>query len=553
MIRQKFQNGQEGQILVVFVGVLILLLAMAAVAIDISGVYAARQAYRTAADASALAGAQELQQNLARAVGAGEYIKARNRAAEALGDQLGGTPVCVTNVNTASCTFSSTPYTATIRSPINPGECVSCQPTRSVEVKLENPTFPLFFSRVFGFNSFDVGVGSVAGLSFEKSYAIITLRPPRKLGSTFDVKDIMLDGGTVVNVSGGDVGSNANMDYSGSGTIMNLDPGYSMYYWSAAPPFNVPDWYPSGPNGIANTAPIQDPGYRYPLMSGSLGTAPNFDDARAGNYLTLPAVERADTDASCAAEVAKVDPTRYTFMASQPLNKIYCYNPGTYLSGNGAKNANITVASGDVALLKPGAYYLKSGLTVNGRLIGGYEPGSKGVALMFDEVGPGNSGSSIFSGNSALTIALNAGTRFPPTYAGGAPALAAQDWDDQPVQTTGLTPELLITLLVKKDPACFVPPASSFVEPAGCNATKNKTLNMAGGGSLALEGVQYAPTDNVEIHGGSSGNGRVGQIISWTLFYSGGTQINQQGPNTLGPGLLRLDGACTAPGTPCAP
>ena len=98
-----------------------------------------------------------------------------------------------------------------------------------------------------------------------------------------------------------------------------------------------------------------------------------------------------------------------------------------------------------------------------------------------------------------------------------------------------------------------MPSGSPFVEPSGCNAGKDKTLNMAGGGSLALEGVQYAPTDNVEIHGGSSGDGRVGQIISWTLFYSGGTRINQEGPNTLGPGLLRLDGACTAPATPCTP
>jgi hypothetical protein len=76
---------------------------------------------------------------------------------------------------------------------------------------------------------------------------------------------------------------------------------------------------------------------------------------------------------------------------------------------------------------------------------------------------------------------------------------------------------------------------------------------MAGGGSLALEGVQYAPTDNVEISGGSTGTGQVGQIISWTLKYSGGTHINQEGPATEGPGTLRLDAACTVPGTPCNP
>jgi hypothetical protein len=104
---------------------------------------------------------------------------------------------------------------------------------------------------------------------------------------------------------------------------------------------------------------------------------------------------------------------------------------------------------------------------------------------------------------------------------------------------------LLITLLVKKDATCFVPTSAPFVEPAGCDANKDKTINIAGGGSLALEGVQYMPTDNVEIHGGSAGYGQVGQIISWTLFYSGGTHINQEGPGGDGPGILRIDEACS--------
>ena len=44
------------------------------------------------------------------------------------------------------------------------------------------------------------------------------------------------------------------------------------------------------------------------------------------------------------------------------------------------------------------------------------------------------------------------------------------------------------------------------------------------------------PTDNVEIHGGSTGTGQVGQIVSYTLFYSGGTHINQEGPSNQAPG-----------------
>jgi hypothetical protein len=109
-----------------------------------------------------------------------------------------------------------------------------------------------------------------------------------------------------------------------------------------------------------------------------------------------------------------------------------------------------------------------------------------------------------------------------------------------------------MTLLVKKDPTCFVPPFPEH-EPTACDANHNTTLNLAGGGSLDIEGVQYAPTDNIKINGGSTGTGQAGQIWAWTLFYSGGTQINQQGAGNNGPGTLRLDAACTAPGTPCIP
>jgi hypothetical protein len=184
------------------------------------------------------------------------------------------------------------------------------------------------------------------------------------------------------------------------------------------------------------------------------------------------------------------------------------------------------------------------------------------VALMFDQSGPGNCSSCVFTGNSALTVALNAGTKFPPGASGTA-ATAAHDWNDALVQTSGPdspTPPLLMTVLVKHDldglgnsSACFIPTSAPFVEPAGCKDNRNQTINIFGNGDIALEGVQYAPTDNSTIGGNSSSHGQVGQIISWTLKYSGGIGINQQGPSNQGPGTLRLDAACTAPGTPCSP
>jgi hypothetical protein len=565
---------QRGQVLPLFALMLVALFAIAGLAIDVSSGYSTRQAYRTAADAASLAGAQNLQVAGSRAVTATERTKARTDALaslkQAFNSTATGVGACDPTTQIVECELLGTPLRVSIKTP-SP-TCVRCDLDHSVQVTVRNPTFQLSFARVLGINQWNVGSTSVAGLVYSKSYAVVTLRPPKDSGSTFLVNDITLNGnGTVVNVHQGDVGSNANMTYSGTGTVLNIDSGYGMYYFD---PYFAPRWYtspPIPPAQIVQQIPtlIADPLYRYPEMRGSLGSspcatgpadcAPTFDDARTSQYLTLPAVERADEVGSeCEAELAKVDPTVYTWISSYAPDDVYCFEPGIYQSGSGAKNAKIAIGTGEVGLLKPGAYYLKSGLDVGGngsRLLGGYVGGQPGVALMFDEC---NNTACIFRGNSADTIALNAGSKFPRGTPGTA-ATAAIDWDNQLVETSGPSspsPAILLTLLVIKDPTCYVPvPPQLLQEPAGCDpgAPTNFTINIAGGGQLDLEGVQYMPTDNVAISGSSDGNGTIGQIISWTLTYSGGTTLNQEGAGTQGPGTLRLDAACTAPGTPCNP
>jgi len=540
----------------VFALFLIVLFGMAALAIDVSGALSARRFYRSAADAAALAGGQDLQQGTSRTVTGAERTSARRDAMARLVSLLtaSSTPGCSPTADIVDCILPGTPYHVSIKTP-SP-TCVACAPQRSVQVTVRNTSYPLTFGRLFGQSTWNVATTSVAGLSYDKAYTIQTLRPPKKIGSTFDIKDITISGtGTRVTVVTGDVGSNSNMEYSGTVAQLVLDPDYSMFYYPGSPP-SGPLW---GTNPVGNPLPglMTDPNYRYPDMTG----APVYSDARTGTYADLPstgtppsrAVTRASTDPTCASEALKLDPTKYTFMATQPADKIYCFNPGIYKTLSGPSRAQIILGTGEVGLLKPGAYYLTEGMDVGGngaRIIGGYEPGSKGVAIMFDEC---STAACVFTGNTADTIALNAGTKFPPGSAGTA-ATAAIDWAGLKVETSGPdspNPPLPLTLLVKRDPTCFVPTTAPFVEPAACDAIHNTTINIAGGGSLALEGVQYLPTDNVQISGGSTGTGQVGQIVSWTLKYGGGTQINQQGPGTNGPGILRLDAACTAPSTPC--
>lgn len=548
MRRSLFALGQDpehtrGQVLPLFAIFLLVLLGMAALAIDVSGALAANRFHRSAADGAALAGAQDLQLGLTRTVTNTERTNARTHAMAQLVSLMSasGTPTCDTTVDIVDCALPGTRFLVSIKTP-SPS-CVTCDPNRSVQVTVRNPNYGLGFARLFGQTTWNVTSTSVAGLDHNKSYTIVTLRPPKKLGSTFDVKDITLDGGTVVTVSIGDVGSNSNMQYSGTGSLLVLNANYGMYYFD---PLSGPLWG-SNPVGQKITTLIEDPNYSYPSMVG----APTWDDAResqanvAGKPVTTAAV-----DTACATEWAKVDPTRYTTIAATPLANVYCFDPGIYLSGSGAKDANLRVSTGNVGLLKPGVYYLRSGAQIRGSLVGGYEPGQPGVALMFDEC----QNACIFEGNNAAVIALNAGTRFPATSSSGSPATAAIDWAGNLVRTSGPsspTPAILMSVLVKKDPGCFVPTSAPFVEPAACDALRNKTINIAGAGNLVLEGVQYMPTDNVEISGNSSSNGRVGQIIAWTLKYSGGIRINQEGAGSDGPGILRLDAACTTPTTVC--
>lgn len=532
-------GGASGQVLPLFALMLVVLLGFMALAIDVSNAYADLRFYRSTADSAALAGAQDLQVPGSRAVGAADYVRARSHALASLESQLGARSAsgCDPSTNIVDCPLPGTPYLVSIKTP-SPS-CATCDPDRAVQVTIRHPGYRLSFARLFGSDAWNLGVTSVAGLEYGGQYAVMTLRPPKKLGATFDVKDIQLDGtGTTVTVRNGDVGTNANMELNGTGAAMILDPGFKVYHFD-----NPPLWIgPPAEKKLPRL--IEDPNYRYPSFSGSLGNAPTFTNASAGRTT-------AATDPGCALEALKLNPLRYTFMVGRDPSKIYCYNPGIYSSSN--NNARIVHSQNDVVvILKPGVYYLRNGLDIGGYLVGGYEPDRPGVAIVFDECANVQCN---FNGNNARAIALNVGDAFPPGTA-GRHAIAAIDWDNKPVVTSGSTsptPPLLLTLLVKKDPGCYVPASPPWQEPASCDASKNKTLSMAGGGSLALAGVQYAPTDNVTISGGSSGIGEVGQIIAWTLKYDGGTRINQHYPGSTGNGILRIDAACSGPGEPCNP
>ena len=443
-------NSERGQVLPLFALMLVALFALAGLAIDVSSGYSARQAYRTASDAAALAGAQNLQTPGSRAVSGGDRTNARTnslssliKAFEATGT---GSGACDPSTQIVDCTLAGTPFHVSITTP-SP-TCVRCNANHAVQVTVSNPTFQLSFSRVLGISQWNVATTSVAGLGFGESYALVTLRPPTGTGSLPDVRDIAINGGTRVIIDQGDVGTNANMLYSGTDSILDLDPDYGMYYYD---PFNGPLWS-SPPDPVPEpklTSMIPDPGYSIPARSG--GSAGAEDTI---NCASMAATVYSDPN---------YRPSIPVVGGAPDMTHIKCYLPGIYTS-------ELRVNNGDLAILEPGLYFLDDGLDAQGSVIGGYEPSSPGVALVFPE-GQGTMFKNRTSGgSSSLTqlISLNAGSKFDNP--GGAEAWPARDYSGNPIQTD-TTPPLVMTVIVQKDPNCTV----TLPLPAGCDNFAEKS------------------------------------------------------------------------------
>ena len=384
----KSRRGQRGQVVPLTALFMVVLLGMAALAIDVTRAYADMRLFRSAADAAALAGAQDLQFPGTRQVTAGDYTNARAHAIESIEKRFNGTASCALTGNRSTCTLAGLPYAFAVITPLPLAACVTCDPARSVQVNFGHPTFNTTFARILGQTTWNVAISSVAGLEFGKAFTIVTLRPPSSTAVS-GVRDIAIGGNSVVNVDNGDVGTNANMTFGGSGSALNLDPGYEMYFFD---PANPPLWG-SSPPGTRLTALIPDPGYPVPSRTG----------APAGTEDT----------AGCAAIAATIL-ANPNYAPSVPVNlgvpdmtKIHCYTKGTYPSG-------LNVRNGELAILEPGLYFFDDELDAQGSLIGGYTPGGEGVALVFRE-GEGTEFKNRTSGGSSglvQLVALNAGTKY---------------------------------------------------------------------------------------------------------------------------------------------
>ena len=537
MTRRVSRNPQRtdgGQIIVLTALMLVVLVAIAGLAIDISAAYLADRWQRSVADAAALAGAQDLQIPGSRQLpGAAQQQQARVDSMTILVQQLGSTGNPTTLAGQASCQSAAgcalpgTPYVVTVRTPapscVSPAQSdCSDAPQQAMQVAVRQPSFGLTFAHIFGQANWSVNTTSVAAIVHGRSYGIVTLRPPdpRTNGTDANQQDLFITGGSQVIVGQSDVGVNTNMVYSGTNSILQIDSGFNLFYHDTYKAWT------GTPTGVANGSLITDPAYTIPTAPGGTPTYTDY----AG----------AEDTTGCAAQKALVPNTyrdlKTGLLISDPGVPARCFKPGVY---------NFTLTNntdGTAFLLEPGVYWFNAGLSIGANLIGGYAPSQPGVALIFQEAQNQAGVPGQFTTNrSTSTVALNFGDKALDGSGSGNWALPATGPSGQigfPDPNGG--PSIPMSIMVIPDSACQVVEP----EPSACNDNHNLTLKLTGGGNIFLAGVQYAPSDNAQFSGNTGQTSQVGQLITWTLtFNSSVFNINAWVVDTNG--VLRIDRACS--------
>jgi putative Flp pilus-assembly TadE/G-like protein len=585
--------AERGQILVIAVLMMLALIAIAGLAIDVSGAFLEQRWERSVADSAALAGAQDLQKPDRQLPTPDDRVRARRHAMDMLVRQLNATSTPSTDVTSTclrvpGCSLPGTPYTVSIHAGVEATlpipTCVSdCDSRRAVQVNVSRctvqgaacvPNFQLTFSRIFpAFRTWNVSTASVAGIVHARQVGVVTLRPPkpRSNGTDANEKDLVIDGNnTKVIVGDADVITNTNVLCSGTNAELDLedDLGFAVYYYDPYRQWDGSTGTSSGlclnpPPGVPITSAVDDPGYTYPSRPADpahiYNKGPNSDpDAQAKG--TDPAHAGYDPNYAtrCATEQGTVPPAYRELKTNRRVNDsaqvtTVCLRPGVYNYKLDVKDPSS--GNPNVFLLETGVYFFDYGANIDSTLIGGYLGGSPGVAVVLGESNtPNGSPGQFITSSTTSTLALNFGDKYCPVPATD-PCPTGASWASPavgisgPVQTLDASGTAIpITVLVQHDPGCTV----VDYDPTACDENQNQTLKLTGGGNIFLAGVQYAPTDNVVLKGNASQGAEVGAMWSWTLQFTGGTVYKIQASNPQMIGNLRLVRACS-PTEPCNP
>lgn len=495
--------GQRGQVLVLVGIFMIVLVGFTALVVDYGSYLIARRSYQNTADAAALAGSV----HLARPIDNTKRAQARADAWDSLQRQLGLT----FGGSSAPTADTIAPYTEngwsiwvdtppTVAGAKYPGSSAISGST-SVFVRVEKDN-PAFLSRIFGINGRRIEAWATAG-NAPTRWAVLALCP-RNGACPSTTESVTISGTTSLEVLDGDLGSNWGLKIDGNGADVLRLPGDSQAYlvdttcgpsrFLCYPNPNVSDG-----SGVAKDvrilpAPVEDPNYPLPSWLTSATAVPARPNVGgppgsplSGGTITSPTT----ANVGCGPSSPRIGPGRYV---------------------------NIRIAANSCAILdptfgltagqRPGIYYITGGFDIgNGSFVVG-----DGVTLFFGNgmtafnptggvvLNVGNSDTSIPSGKWKYGAWTTKGNTTWSAAAGSPPTTT---WTTPGAQEVGI--------------AFYVLRNGSSI---------SNLFNMSGTSPLLFRGILYGPQDNVNISGVGT-QAAVGQIIGWTVRYTGNAAIKQ--------------------------
>jgi Flp pilus assembly protein TadG len=559
------ERRQHGQALVIFSLFLVVLMATTGLAVDYGTWLKARRDYQNAVDPAALAGAALL----TRPDTTAKRIAARTAAWDDLNRSLNlglnsGLITSYSNGDTPAAGQTVGAFTIWVSTPpVNAGTAypgaVTSSSARAMFVKILRAN-DAFFARVVGITSRTIDAWATAG-TFPGKFAVITLRQNGQAPSSVSA-DITLNGsGTTLEVINGDVGGNWNMKLnSGSqlwlrGAADNDADPYLIDYtscgnscWSLGQVNSGPNGYPSNVQKAVLQLPgvIPDPNYALPTGITTPPTAPTV-----GGPVPL-----GDPSGSCCAKsnpgsvdigggsdnppggtstvggVLTCDPTSPRIGPGY-YTKITVESGKCLILDATMRHTSVVSSPADVATAVPqsqlpGVFYVNGDININNNamIVGDgvtivQLPGSGNrMTVSSGGVLDLNRGMTPGGTHQRLGAFLRDGTQ---TYTWNGSAWVYNSSLESNPTTAGM--------------AIYIVKRAQYSSVASDD--NSNVINITSGSGLAWDGVTYAPHDNVTLSG-QPGHDGVGQLVSWTFTFSGGTNVKQTyvGPDSSIPYLI---------------
>jgi hypothetical protein len=550
---------ERGQVVALFALFLVVFLGFAALTIDYGSWLKVRRDYQNVVDSAVLAGSGFL----GRPIDATKREQARRAAWESINAQIGlGLNNGQLNALQASNTPAGSPsvfgdYRIWVSTPpIGAGARYLGSHSGANDrylfalIERENASY---FSRIFGQGDRTVSAWATAGV-FTNRYAVITLRQNGQDGPA-NATDIDIAGSnSALEVVDGDVGGNWGMKLnslsqlwihgaggSDDGEVLLVDyitcgsSCWSPNQINVGPPTGTPIITPQQLPQI-----IEDPNYPLPGLLAGLptsfgttgplqkggGTKPN-GDLRIQNNGAVQGV-------GCTPDSPRIGPGWYNDLRIDTGHCLVLDPTHTYTDPD--NDDPLLRGQADLpATQQPGIFYITGNLDVqtNALVVG------DGVTVFFRPNGTNGqfqpSGGGVMdlnTGASDTTVGAPPDMRKGAYMTDGNYTYGFDSALGQWVYNTGLNSDISRTGV-----AIYVAKPSQM--GVGTVDANTDVIKVQAGSGLAWRGVTYAPHDNVEI-AGQPGHDGIGQFVSWTFKFAGGTNVKQtyDGPDVSLPRLV---------------